>query len=65
MNLTAKCTTVGRQSGYSRFDSSLGEVREVMPFASDVSGSLFGELVNLTRDSGYHSYLAHKPLLSQ
>ena len=24
-----------RKSGYSHFDSSLGEVREVMPFASE------------------------------
>ena len=31
-----------RKSGYSRFDSSLGEVREVMPFASDALGSLIG-----------------------
>ena len=53
-----------RNSGYSRFDSSLGEVRKVMPFASDGPGSLFGELVNLTRDSRHRSYLAHELLLT-
>ena len=52
-----------RKSGYSRFDSSLAEVREVMPLASDAPGSIFGELVNLTRDSGHHSYLARELLL--
>ena len=61
-----ECTTgVSRGNlGTSRFDPSLGEVREVLPTASDAPGPLFGELVNLTRDSGHHSYLAHELLPS-
>ena len=60
-----ECTTgVSRGNlGILSFASSLGEVREVLPTASDAPGSLFGELVNLTRDSGHH-HLAHELLLS-
>ena len=41
-----ECTTgVPRgNQGFSLFDSSLGEVHEVMTLASDAPGSLFGEL---------------------
>ena len=61
-----ECTTGSREEigGILSFASSLGEVREVLPAASDAPGSLFGELVNLTRDSGHHWYLAHELLLS-
>ena len=61
-----KCTTgVSRGNlGILSFASSQGEVREVLPTASDAPGSHFGELVNLTRDSGHHWYLAHELLLS-
>ena len=54
---------LARKSGILSFASSLGEV-QVLPTASDAPGSLFGELVNLTRDSGHHWYLAHELLLS-
>ena len=56
-----ECTTgVSRGNpGILSFASSLGEVREVLPTASDA-----GELVNLTRDPGHHWYLAHELLLS-
>ena len=50
--------------GVLSFASSLGEVRGVLPTGSDAPGSLFGELVNLTRDSGNHWFLAHEILLS-
>ena len=36
--------------GILSFASSLGDVREKLPTASDVPGSLFWELVNLTRE---------------
>ena len=49
-----------RKSGFSLFDSALGEFHEVMTLASDAPGSIFGELEKITRDSGQNSYLAHE-----
>ena len=62
-----ECTTgVSRGNlGVFSFASSLGESREVLHTALDAPGSLLGELVSLTRDSGHHWYLVHELLLSQ